>query len=200
MNKIILHAEPTLKNLRAAMETYGTAWPKDNGDGCYYFHKACDVHSMFDLASYYSAVDYSEKKRYTMAAFIAFAAIDVVNTDVVTDDETSAEEISVAIDALSDVLPSEQVFIMSEDLAEAAVYGGTWCDDVMEGWQGIEKLDLKAAEDGCGQTVVVLINDRVRHVSLDYLDAVTSRRNPATRSRHIPASRRGAEERLEALF
>jgi len=29
---------------------------------------------------------------------------------------------------------------------------------------------------------------------------VTSRRNPATRSRHIPASRRGAEERLEALF
>ncbi len=34
---------------------------------------------------------------------------------------------------------------------------------------------------------------------LDIRD-VTSRRNPATRSRHIPASRRSAEERLEALF
>ena len=30
--------------------------------------------------------------------------------------------------------------------------------------------------------------------------AVTSRRNPDTRSRHIPASRRGAEVHLEALF
>ena len=30
--------------------------------------------------------------------------------------------------------------------------------------------------------------------------AVTSRRNPATRSRHIPARRRDAQERLEGLF
>ena len=35
---------------------------------------------------------------------------------------------------------------------------------------------------------------------LDGALSVTSRRNPATRSRHIPASRRGTQERLEALF
>ena len=34
----------------------------------------------------------------------------------------------------------------------------------------------------------------------DFDAIVTSRRNPATRSRHIPASWRGAEVHLEALF
>lgn len=171
MNKIIQHAEPALKDLRDAMKIHGTAWPMDNGHGHYDFDKAGDVSDMFSNASYFSAVDYSKNMRYTMAAFVALAALDVENNKVIADDDNAAEDISVAIDALSDVLPSNKVFILSADLAEAAVYGGTWCDDVMDGWHGIEKLDLNAAEDGYGQTVVVLVNDRVRHVSLDYVDA-----------------------------
>ena len=131
MNKIIQHAEPALKNLRKAMKTHGTAWPMDNGDGYYDFDKADDVRAMFDNASYFAAVDYSENKRYTMAAFVAFAALDVENDKVIADDETAAEEISVAIDELSAVLSAERVFILSDDLAERAVYGGTWGDNAI---------------------------------------------------------------------
>ena len=41
---------------------------------------------------------------------------------------------------------------------------------------------------------------KIESITFQLARFVTSRRNPATRSRHIPASWRGAEERLEALF
>lgn len=172
MNKIIQKALPAIENLRAAMKTHGTAWPADNGSGYFDFDKFDDVHAMLDSQSYFAGCSYTSKQKYAMASFIAFAAIDVDHACIIDDDDFAVEEITLAIDALAAALPDARIFIMSEDLAELSIYGGDRGDEAVEGWHGIEQLDVEHAEGTLGQTVVALAGDSVLHIGIDFAEAV----------------------------
>lgn len=171
MNKVILRAQSALKSLRKAMETHGSAWPTDNGNSFYLFDDARNVESMLNNAAYFAHVDYTRSHRFTIGEFVALAARDVENTTIIANDETAVEVVSVAIDELASVLPWERIFVMGIDLAEAVVYGGAWGGAVLDGLLDIGEIDVETAEAGWGDTVAVLVNGRLRHVHMNFLEA-----------------------------
>jgi hypothetical protein len=171
MNRIIQHALPSIENLRVALKTHGTAWPADNGCGYFDFDRFHYIQAMIDSQSYFAGASYTAEQKYTIAAFTAYAAFEVDHPCVIND-ELGVEEVTAAMDALTAVLPDQRIFVMSEELAELAIYGGDWGGESIEGWRGIEELDVEAAEAALGQTVVVLVGDSVRHIRSDFAEAV----------------------------
>ena len=171
MNKVILRAQPALESLRKALETHGSAWPTDDGNGFYIFVDARIVEDMLNNAAYFAHVDYTKSHRFTISEFVALAARQVENIMLIGDDEAALEVVSVAIDELSSVLPWERISFLTIDLAEAVVYGGAWGSAVLNGLLDIAEIDVETAEAAWGDMVAVLVNGRLPQVHMNFLEA-----------------------------
>ena len=174
MNKVILRAQSAFERLRKALETHGSAWPTNDGNGVYIFVNARTVEDMLNNAAYFAHVNYKKSHRFTISEFVARAASEIEDITFIEDDETAFEAVSVAIDELASVLPWERIFIMDIGLAEAVVYGGAWGSAVPDGLLDITEIDVETAEARWGDTVAVLVNGRLPQVHMNFLEAKES--------------------------
>lgn len=174
MNKVILRAQPALESLRKALETHGSAWPTDDGNGFYIFVDARIVEDMLNNAAHFAHVNHTHGHRFTISEFVARAAREIEHITLIADDEAALETVSVAIDELASVLPRDRIFFLTIDLAEAVVYGGAWGSAVLDGLLDIAEIDVETAEAAWGDTVAVLVNGRLPQVHMNFLEAKES--------------------------
>lgn len=171
MNTVVLRAQSALERLRKALETHGSAWPTNDGNGIYIFLVASLVEDMLNNAAYFAHVNYTKSHRFTISEFVARAAQQVETITLIEDDQAGLEGVSAAIDELASVLPWEQIYFLSIGLAEAAVYGGAWGGAVLDGWLDIAEIDVETAEAAWGDTVVVRAKGRPLQVHMNFLEA-----------------------------
>lgn len=174
MNKVILRAQSAIESLRKALETHGSAWPTNDGNGVYIFVNASTVEDMLNNAAYFANVNYTKSHRFTISQFVARVANEIEHITFIEDDETAFEAVSVAIDELASALPWERIFVMDIGLAETVVYGGAWGSAVPDGLLDITEIDVETAEARWGDTVAVLVNGRLPQVHMNFLEAKES--------------------------
>ena len=91
-------------------------------------------------------------------------------------DEDSRSVVTAALNSVADQLPDDvQIFVLSEEMAEAAVYGGDVSGgNFMDGWHGVLDVDLAEAESGLCDTVVAYIDGDILQAYLHWVDAVNT--------------------------